>query len=106
MQPNTVSIILDQNGRPTNFCKNAYITTQTTTLVKSGNTFLHCITFNNPVATGTVEIDNAITQTNPIAIITTPANPQLTTIFYDCYLPTGLSITTGVATQNITVSYL
>ena len=106
MVPPTISQIKDQNGYPVQFFNSAYITTQTTTLVKSGPTFLHSITLNKPAATGTIEIDNAITQTNPIGIITVPANPQPTTIFYDVYLPTGLSITTGVANQDITVSYL
>jgi hypothetical protein len=106
MIPATISQILDQNGKPTQIFNSAYITTQTTILVKSGNTFLHSITFNKPVATGTCEIDNAITQTNPVGIITTPANPQPVTLFYDIYLATGLSITTGTANQDITVSYL
>lgn len=83
-----------------------YITTNTTTLVKTGKGVLHSITFNKPVATGTVELDDAITNTNPFAIITVPASPQPVTLVYDVEFTTGLSITTAVAAQDITVSYI
>lgn len=83
------------------------ITSQTTTLVKSGAGLLHSITFNKPVATGTVEIDDALTNTTPkIGTITIPANPQPFTVIYDVNFTIGLSITTGTADQDITVAYL
>jgi hypothetical protein len=83
-----------------------YITTTTTTLVKTGAGMLHSITFNKPVATGTVELDDAITNTNPFGIITTPASPMPVTLVYDVAFTNGLSITTGTAAQDITVSYI
>jgi len=107
MQPTTARLILDANGKPTTIYNYANITTQTTTLVKSGNTFLHTITFNKPTATGTVKIDDAITDTTPVVgTITTPASPIPVTLTYDIYLTNGLTIVTGTANQDITVSYL
>lgn len=106
MQPTTVSLILDANGKPTSIYNYAHITGQATTLVKSGNTFLHSITFNKPTATGVVTIDDALTATTPtVGIITTPASPIPVTLIYDVYLTTGLTIVTGTADQDITVSY-
>jgi hypothetical protein len=82
------------------------ITDQSTTLVKTGGGFLHSITFNKPVATGTVKIDDALTDTTPvIGTITTPANPQPYTVIYDVEFNTGLTIVTGTANQDITVSF-
>lgn len=79
----------------------------TTTLVKSGAGFLHSITFNKPVATGVVKIDDAITDTTPvIGTITTPANPQPYTVIYDISFSTGLTIVTSTAAQDITVSFI
>jgi hypothetical protein len=87
--------------------KYAHITSQTTTLLKDGNTFLHSITFNKPTATGTVTIDDALTATTPtVGIITTPASPQPFTLTYDINLPIGLTIITETADQDITVAYL
>lgn len=83
------------------------ITTQTTTLVKTGAGFLHSITINKPVATGTIEIDDAITNTTPIiGTITTPTGPFPVTLIYDVAFNVGLSITTGTASQDITVAYV
>lgn len=83
------------------------ITTETTTLVKTGAGVLHSITFNKPVATGTVEIDDAITNTTPIiGTITSPTGAQPVTLTYDLQFTNGLSITTGTAAQDITVSYI
>jgi hypothetical protein len=96
----------DDNGASTGWTyKN--ITTQTTTLVKSGAGILHSITFNKPIATGTVEIDDALTNTTPIiGTITTPTGPFPVTLIYDVAFSTGLSITTAVAAQDITVAYI
>lgn len=82
-----------------------YITTTATTLVATGPGVLHSITFNKPVATGTVELDDALTNTNPFAIITSAAGAQPLTLLYDVQFKTGLSITTGTAAQDITVSW-
>jgi len=82
------------------------ITTQATTLIKTGQGVLHSITFNNPVATGTLEIDDALTNTTPkIGTITTPASPIPVTLIYDVQFATGLSITTGTANQDVTICY-
>ncbi len=83
----------------------AYITTQTTTLVATGRGVLHSVTLNKPTATGTIELDDAVTNTNAFAIITTPTSPQPVTLRYDVIFNTGLSVTTGTANQDITVSY-
>lgn len=96
----------DANGYSAPFYNKANITTQATTLVKTGSGFLHSVTFNKPTATGTCELDDAITNTGAFATITTPANPQPFTLIYDIEFTTGLSITTGTANQDITVSYL
>lgn len=103
----TVIQKIDPNARVAPFYTYANITTTTTTLVKSGAGFLHSITFNKPVATGTVKIDDALTDTTPvIGTITTPASPMPVTVFYDIEFTTGLTIVTGTAAQDITVSYL
>lgn len=83
-----------------------YIATTATTLVATGAGVLHSITINKPVATGTIELDDALTHTNPFGIITTPASPLPVTLIYDTQFTTGLSITTGTAAQDITISWL
>jgi len=100
-------LIVDANGKAVPFYNYANITSQATTLIKSGSGFLHSITFNKPTATGTVKIDDAITDTTPvIGTITTPASPQPNTVIYDVLFNNGLTIVTGTADQDITVSYL
>lgn len=100
-------LTVDGNTKPIPFYNYVNVTSQATTLVKSGSGFLHSITFNKPVATGTVKIDDALTDTNPvIGTITTPASPQPNTVVYDVQFNTGLTIVTGTADQDITVSYL
>jgi len=102
----TLSVPLDANSKAAPFYSYANITTTTTTLVKTGAGFLHAIVLNKPVATGTVKIDDAVTDTTPvIGTITVPASPQPTTIVYDLAFTTGLTIVTGVAAQDITVVY-
>lgn len=103
----STQLIVDANGKGVPFYNYLNITTQTTTLVKSGSGFLHSITFNAPLATGTVKIDDALTDTGPIiGTIATPASPQPNTVTYDVQFNTGLTIVTGTANQDITVSYL
>lgn len=94
----------DPNGVDKTWAK-GYITTTTTTLLKTGAGVLHSVTFNKPVATGTCELDDAITQTNAFGIITTPTSPLPVTLTYDVEFTTGLSITTGTAAQDITISF-
>lgn len=82
------------------------ITTQTTTLLKTGPGILHSVTFNKPIATGTIELDDAITNTSPIiGTITTPTGPFPVTLIYDVEFKVGLSITTGTANQDITIAF-
>jgi hypothetical protein len=103
----TNELPLDANNKFAPFYSYKNITTQTTTLVKTGAGFLHSITFGKPVATGTCKIDDAITDTTPvIGTITTPANPQPYTLILDVAFTTGLTIVTGTADQDITISYI
>lgn len=83
-----------------------YITGDATTLVNTGPCVLHTVTINAPTATETIELDDALTQANPFAIITIPATPLPVTLLYDAICQTGLSITTATASSNITVTYL
>lgn len=90
--------------------KNQYkftnITTQATTLVATGNGVLHTITFNKPTATGTVAIYNGIDAGGTLlGTITTPAGGQPLTITYDMAFGVGLTIVTGTADQDLTVTW-
>lgn len=99
--------MLDDNGKTVPIYRYLNITTQTTTLVKTGAGFLHAIVLNKPLATGTVKIDDALTDTTPvIGTITIPANPQPSTIIYDIAFNTGLTVVTGTASSDITVCYI
>ena len=104
--PTRGAVLKDDNG-VSNSWNYTNITTQTTTLVKTGAGILHSITFNNPVATGTCEFDDALTHTSPvIGTVTTPTGPFPVTLIYDIAFSTGLSITTGTAAQDITVAWV
>ena len=106
--PNTLrgAQIKDDNAIATGWLYNN-ITTETTTLVKTGAGFLHAIVINTPVATGTIELDDALTHTTPkIGTITTPTGVQPITLIFDIAFNTGLSITTGAEAQDITVVYV
>lgn len=99
------TLLRDDNDIPTSVGTYKNITTTTTTLVKTGAGFLFAIVFNKPVATGTVEYDDAITNTNAMGTVTTPATPQPYTLVINAAFLTGLSITTVTAAQDITVIY-
>ena len=86
--------------------RNITLAAPTTTVVKTGQGILHTITFNKPVATGTIIVYDALTATNPIASITIPASPQPVTLHYDVVFETGLTIVTDTAAQDMTVSYI
>lgn len=104
--PYPIGLPLDANNKAAPFYSYLNITGTTTTLVKSGAGFLHAIVLNKPIATGTIKLDDAVTDTTPvIGTITVPANPQPTTIVYDLAFSTGLTIVTGTASQDITVVY-
>lgn len=83
------------------------ITTQTTTLVKSGAGILHSIIINSHAASATIEMDDALTHTTPkIGTITLPSTVSGAipiTLEYDIVFNTGLSITTGTANADVTV---
>jgi len=78
------------------------ITSATTTLVKTGAGVLHSVTVNKMVASATVELDDAVTNTNSFGIITLPGTVTSMapfTLIYDAPFSTGLSITTSQATD-------
>lgn len=89
------------------------ITTQTTTVVKSGAGFLGGITFNKPQAAGVVTIyDNTAASGTVIATITFPAT-LLSDVTQWGVLGTGgikcqngITVVTSGATQDITVLYV
>lgn len=83
------------------------ITTQATTLLRTGAGILHKITFNEPTATGTVAIYDGIdAQGTLIGTITVPATPQPLTLTYDAHFLVGLTIVTGTADSDITVTFI
>lgn len=88
-----------------NAYQKSYITADATTLVYTGKCVLHTVTINAPTATETIELDDALTNTNPFAIITVQASPAPISLVYDVICQTGLSVTTATATSNITVSW-
>jgi len=101
------ALLIDDNSKPIEGAGiPVNITGQGTTLVKTGAGILQRIIFNKPVATATVEYDDALTNTNPMGKITVPASPQPVTIEIRARFATGLSVTTGVADEDITVVYI
>ena len=100
------TLLIDDNERATEVGSYVNITGTGTTLVKTGAGYLYSVTFNKPVATGTVELDDAVTNTTPkIGTITVPASPQPVTVIYNLAFTTGLSVTVGTAAQDITITY-
>lgn len=83
------------------------ITSQTTTLIKTGPGILHSIIVNSHAASATIEMDDALTHTTPkIGTITLPGTITSAipiSLEYDVEFSTGLSITTGTANADITV---
>lgn len=109
---------LDGNGAaidPTTpvsvFQSNSYtpISTQTTTLVKSGSGTFAKLVINTPLANGTVTIYDALSATGtPIGTVTQPAallSSGPSSIEYDIAFTTGLTIVTGGANQNLTIAW-
>ncbi len=82
------------------------ITSQTTTLVKSGAGTLASLSINTPLATGVITIyDSTTASGTKIATITQPATAFFGTLAFNVAFATGLTVVTGTATQDITVSY-
>lgn len=78
------------------------MTSATTTLVKTGPGTLHAVAVNKLVASATIELDDALTNTNPFGIITLPGTVTALapfTMIYDAPFATGLSVTTSGATD-------
>ncbi len=85
--------------------KYAHITTDTTTLIKTGGGLLHTICVNTPAATETLTLYDALTAVAPvISVITLYAstNPCFT---YDINFSVGLTIVSATAAGDITVAY-
>jgi hypothetical protein len=83
------------------------ITSGTTTLVKTGAGVLHSVAINKLIASATIELDDALTNTNSFGIITLPGTITALapfSIIYDAAFATGLSITTSGAT-DVTVTW-
>ena len=82
------------------------ITGQATTLVRTGNGILHTVCFNKPVATETIAIYDGVSAAGTlIGTITIPASPQPGCLIYDAAYGAGLTLVTGTASSDITVSY-
>lgn len=104
----TIPLKIDSNGRLIPFYDYATITTQTTTLVKSGAGYLHLIDYT-ATASGVITIYDGLSASGTkIRTITSPAtllqNEQ--NKFFDIEFKTGLCIVTSGANQDILVSYL
>ena len=100
---------IDNNSRtlPVYSKTNITLAAPTTTLVKTGSGILHSITVTKPASTGAIEVDDAITHTNPlIGTITSPATLVPYTLILDIAFTTGLVIYTATAAQEITITYL
>lgn len=86
------------------------IATQTTTVVKTGEGFLHTLTINTPLASGVATVyDNTAGSGTKIATITFPGtllNDQPTAVLYDIKFSTGLTIVTSGANVDITATYI
>jgi hypothetical protein len=85
----------------------ANITTDATTVVKSGAGILHTICFNSPLTTEVTTVyDNTAASGTKISTITTAAaSPVPVCVTYDVVFNTGLTIVTATAAGDITVSY-
>lgn len=83
----------------------AHITTDATTVVKSGPGVLHTICVNTPAATETLTLyDNTAASGTEIGVITEYASaPSCFT--YDIVFNTGLTIVSATAAGDVTVTY-
>lgn len=84
-----------------------HLTATGTTQVKIGSGILHSIIINAHGASATIEFDDALSHTTPvIGIITLPSTISGAipiSLEYDIQLSTGLSVTIGTATVDITI---
>ncbi len=80
------------------------VTSAATTLVKTGSGVLHAVVVNTPTSTGTIELDDALTNTTPIiGKMLFAAGIAPFTVVYDVAFATGLSVTVAVATVDATI---
>lgn len=85
----------------------ANISTQTTTVVKTGEGILHSITINTPNAAGNATVYDSTTGTGTkIATIVQIAAPQPITLIYDIAFQNGLTVVTNTATADFTVTFI
>lgn len=84
------------------------ITTQaTTTLRTTGPGILHSITLNTPASGTTITVYDGDASTGTIiALITLPEANQVRSITYDAAYTNGLTVVTGVANSDITVTFI
>jgi hypothetical protein len=81
------------------------ITTDTTTVVKSGPGYMHSICLNSPAATATIVVyDSTAGSGQKIATITSFAS-VVGCLIYDTAFWQGLTIVTATAAPDITVSF-
>ncbi len=81
----------------------AHITTDATTVVKSGAGVLHTICVNTLAATSTITIDDATSATTPTIGVIGGGTAACYT--YDVAFSVGLTIVTATAAPDITVAY-
>lgn len=80
------------------------VTSTGTTLIKTGPGVLHAVAVNKPTSTATIELDDAVTNTNPIGILGAfAASIAPFSMTYDVTFMTGLSVTVGVAAVDATI---
>lgn len=104
--PYPLSLPLDANNKPAPFYNSANITTQTTTLVKTGAGYFKRLVLNKPTSTTTIALYDGVTAAGTLlGTVTIPANMPPDTLPYDIYFATGLTIVTATANSDITVVY-
>jgi hypothetical protein len=85
--------------------KYQHITTDTTTVVKSGSGILRMVSIGTPAATETITLyDNTAASGTVIAVITVVAGAPIA-LPYDVVFNTGLTVVTATAAGDITVAY-
>lgn len=86
----------------------ASITTQTTTVVKTGSGMLGMVVIPTPVATATVKIYDNTAASGKVLLdtITVPGSPQAPVwLDLNSYVGIGITVVTGVATMSVDILY-
>lgn len=87
----------------------SHITTQTTTVVRTGPCVLHSVIFNTATAAGVVTIyNNTAASGDVIAIITNPNPLKSDQMQHDYFITCsiGITVVTTVANQDLTVTWI